>query len=218
VLFKYILGGAILIPSTTYVEYMMPGIFAMAVVMGSVAVGVGLAEDLSSGVAERLRVLPTARSAFLTARSFTDVFKNLVVLPIVGIVGVLLGFKFHTTPLHFVVALALLLGLGVAFAWISMIIALATKSVEAAQGALFPLTLLASFASSGFAPAETMPTWLKHILTKSPVTRVDDAVRELITSTHAHATHNSISSLFWIVGMIAVTMPLAVRSYTRHVR
>lgn len=216
-LFKYILGGAILIPSMEYVEYMMAGILAMAVVMGSVAVGVGLAEDLVSGVAERLRALPTARSAFLTARSLTDVAKNLVVLPLVAAIGALLGFRLHTTAPHLILAFVLLLGLGVAFAWISMLVAMATSSVEAAQGALFPLTLLFSFASSGFAPPNTMPSWLETVVKASPVTHVDDAVRGLLTNAHASVGHSVVSSLIWIVAITIVTMPIAVRRYTRHV-
>lgn len=217
-LFRYILGGAILIPSMEYLEYMMPGIFAMAVVMGSVAVGVGLAEDLASGIAERLRVLPTARSAFLTARSLTDIAKNIVVLPLVGAIGVLMGFRLHTTAPHLLLAVVILLGLSVAFAWISMLVALATKSVEAAQGALFPLTLLFSFASSGFAPPDTMPSWLKTIVTANPVTHVDDAVRGLITTTHPHLGSSVTLSLIWIAAISIITMPLAVRGYTRHIR
>jgi len=72
-MFRYVFGGAIRIPGVThYVDYLMPGVFLQTVVFGSIQTGVALAEDMHSGIIERFRALPMARSAVLAgARSPT---------------------------------------------------------------------------------------------------------------------------------------------------
>src|SRR5437867_3098394 len=68
-LFRYVFGGAIRVPGVSYVDYLMPGIFAQTVAFGSINTGVGLASDLGTGLIERFRSLPMARSAVLAGRS-----------------------------------------------------------------------------------------------------------------------------------------------------
>jgi hypothetical protein len=48
-LFRYVFGGAIRdVPGGSYVDYLMPGIFAQTVVFGAIGTAVGLATDLTS--------------------------------------------------------------------------------------------------------------------------------------------------------------------------
>ena len=60
-LFRYVFGGAIHTDATTYVNYLMPGIFVQTVVFGSTQTGVGLAEDLSKGMICLLYTSPSPR-------------------------------------------------------------------------------------------------------------------------------------------------------------
>ena len=54
-LFRYIFGGAILAPGTSYANYLMAGVFVMASLVGSLATGIGMATDLGRGLIDRLR-------------------------------------------------------------------------------------------------------------------------------------------------------------------
>src|SRR5262249_60878959 len=45
-LFRYIIGGAINTPGTSYINYLMAGAFVQSVVFGSATTGVGVANDL----------------------------------------------------------------------------------------------------------------------------------------------------------------------------
>ena len=75
-LFRYVFGGAIAISGTTYVNYLMAGIFTQTVIFGSTTTGIGLATDLQRGLVDRFRSLPMAKSAVLTGRTISDLVRN----------------------------------------------------------------------------------------------------------------------------------------------
>ena len=58
VLFVYVFGGAIKRLASDYKQYLLPGIFAQTVLFNSSFTAVGLADDLTKGIIDRLRSLP----------------------------------------------------------------------------------------------------------------------------------------------------------------
>jgi ABC-2 type transport system permease protein/oleandomycin transport system permease protein len=216
-LFAYVFGGAIrgLPPGEKYIDFLMPGIFVQTVVFGSTQTGVGLAEDLSKGMIERFRSLPMARSAVLAGRTLGDSVRNTLVVVLMTLVGVIIGFRIHTGVLPALVALVVAVGFGFAFSWISATIGLAVHDVESAQTAgfiwVFPLT----FASSVFVPLKTMPGWLQAFARVNPITTTVNALRALTFG--GATTRPLLYSLAWIVGILAVFMPFATRTYRKVV-
>ena len=81
-LFRYAFGGAITTDGA-YVDFLMPGIFVQTVTWGAVMTGVGLAEDTSSGLVERMRTLPMSQLAPLTGRTVADLTRNALVVVLV---------------------------------------------------------------------------------------------------------------------------------------
>ncbi len=216
VLFTFVFGGAIAasVPGGNYVNFLMPGIFVQSAVFGATATGIGLAEDLSRGMIDRFRSLPMARSAVLAGRTFADLIRNVFVVVLMTIVGVLIGFKpfEHGVPAYFLM-LVIVVGFAYAFSWISALIGLLVKDTESVQAAgfiwIFPLT----FASSAFVPVATMPDWLQPIAKVNPITVTVNAGRALLGGTASLDT--ILPPLFWIAAIIAVFVPLAVRAYRR---
>ena len=86
---------ATLPPGLDYVQFLMPGIFIQNALFGSTNTAIGLAEDFKTGVIDRFRSLPMARSAVVAGRTTSDVIKNGLLLTIVIGVGYLVGFRFH---------------------------------------------------------------------------------------------------------------------------
>jgi hypothetical protein len=81
-LFRYVFGGAVQsLPGVPYVDYLMPGIFVQTTVFGAIGTAIGLATDLKSGLLERFRSLPMARSAVLAGRTLADLTRNVFVTP-----------------------------------------------------------------------------------------------------------------------------------------
>src|SRR5215207_2413388 len=157
VLFTYVFQGAIRTPEVRYVDYLMPGILVLAVAFGSPNAGVGLAEDLTTGMLDRFRSLPMARPALLAGRTLADAVRNLFVVLVMLTVGALIGFRFHAGPLAAVAAIALTVAVGYVLSWFAALIGLATGDAETAgTAALLPIIPLA-FTSSTFVPVDTMP-------------------------------------------------------------
>jgi ABC transporter DrrB family efflux protein len=214
-LFSYVFGGAIVVPGTSYVNFLMPGIFVQTVIFGSTSTGIGLATDLQRGLVDRFRSLPMAKSAVLTGRTISDLVRNSFVVAVMWTVGLLVGFRPQGDVLSWVAAGGILLLTSFAFSWISATIALLVRSVEAAQSAgfiwLFPLT----FASSAFVLPQTMPPGLRSFAENQPVSVIVDAVRGLLLN-HPDASKIWLA-LAWLVGILVVFIPLAVRAYGRRV-
>jgi ABC-2 type transport system permease protein len=212
-LFAFVFGGAISTPGISYITFLMPGIFVQTVVFGGTNTAVGIAEDLQKGVIDRFRSLPMAPSAVLIGRTFADLLRNVYVVVIMTIVGFAIGFRPTCSPAEFVLALALIALFGYAISWLSANIGLRSKTAAAAQGAIFIPIFPLTFVSSAFVPVATMPTWLQPIAEANPVTVVVNATRGLFLG--IADVGMVLSAAAWIVGLVAVFAPLAIRTYRR---
>ena len=65
---------------TSYVNYLMAGVFVQSVVFGSATTGVGVANDLQRGLIDCFRSLPMAQSAVLTDRVLADLIRGLFII------------------------------------------------------------------------------------------------------------------------------------------
>jgi ABC transporter DrrB family efflux protein len=215
-LFRYVFGGAITPPGhVPYVDFLMPGVFVQTVVFGALATAIGLAADMKSGMLERFRSLPMARSAVLAGRTFADLARNVFVVILMVAVGFLVGFRIHTNALALVAGILLLLFFGYAMSWIFATVGLLLGDPETAQAAAFPVLAPLVFASSVFVPVDQMPGWLQVWANHQPVSVTASAVRALVIG---GPTASFVwQSLAWCVGILAVFAPLAVRRYRRAV-
>src|SRR5258707_3175089 len=82
-LFRYVFGGAIAVSGTSYVNYLMAGIFTQTVIFGATTTGIGLATDLQRGLVDRFRSLPMAKSTVLTSRTIADVVRSTFVVAVI---------------------------------------------------------------------------------------------------------------------------------------
>jgi ABC transporter DrrB family efflux protein len=213
-LFRYVFGGAINVPGIDYVDYLMPGIFAQTVVFGAMGTAVGLATDLQTGLIERFRSLPMARSAVLAGRTGADLIRNIFVLALMCAVGVLVGWSGGATVGRFLAAMSLMLFFGYACSWIFAVVGLFVRDPETAQAASFPVMAPIVFASSAFVPVSSMPGWLQDFATYQPLSVVTTASRDLLLDT-GDATGWVLGAVAWCVGIILLAAPIAIARYRR---
>jgi ABC transporter DrrB family efflux protein len=212
-LFRYVFGGAIRVPGSDYVDYLMPGIFVQTSVFGAIATAIGLASDVQSGLLERFLSLPMARSAVLVGRTLADLTRNVFVVALMAGVGFLVGFHVHTNAAKLIAALLLVLLFGYALAWVFATVGLLLRDPESAQAAAFPVMAPLVFASSAFVPVASMPGWLQPFAAHQPVSVTASAARALILGTPA--TSDVLQALGWIAGILVLFVPIAVWRYRR---
>lgn len=213
-LFTFVFGGAIQGTGTErYVDFLLPGVFMQNALFGSTQTGIGIAADLQSGIIDRFRSLPMARSAVLAGRTFADAVRILFVICLMVLVGTAVGFRFHAGVLSAVGAIALAVFIGYAVSWISAVIGMKVKEPESVQAAGFVWVFPLVFASSAFVPTQTMPGWLQAWAKISPVTRFVDAIRALVIG--GPVAVKLAWALGWAAVILIVAVPSAVRAYRR---
>lgn len=213
VLFVYVFGGAIQVPGfENYDQFLLPGIFSQSLVFGSAFTGIGLAEDLSKGLVDRLRSLPMSRAAVLIGRTVSDLVRNIITFVVMVVVAFWpIGFRFEGTLVEAALATLLLLLFSYALSWVQALVGLSVKSVEAANSAgfiwMFPLT----FVSSAFVDPATMPGWLQPIAEANPFTVVTNAARALYNG--LPVGNDALWSVLWSVGIIMIFAALSIRKF-----
>jgi ABC-2 type transport system permease protein/oleandomycin transport system permease protein len=213
-LFNYAFGGAIHPPGVDrYIDYALPGIWVLAIAFGASQTGVAIADDLATGMIDRFRALPMARSAVLAGRTCADAVRNLFVLMSMTGLAHLIGFRFHAGPGAAMAATGLALAVGVAFSWIFALLGLLIRDPESAGlGGLFAVIPLI-FLSSTFVPVDTFPGWLQAFARANPVTVTVDALRALCLG--GPTATPLWQAVAWLAGLIAVAAPAAVWRYRR---
>ncbi len=220
-LFAYVFGGSIDIPGSSYREFLIGGIFTQTVVFGSTFTGAGIADDMQKGIINRFRSLPMARSAVLIGRTASDVIYNVITLVIMALSGLVVGWRFHEGVLNALLGFGLLLLFAYAFSWIMGYVGLLVPSVEVINNASFIVIFPLTFIANTFVPSENLPTVLRTFAEWNPVSAVTHAARELfgnlppgLPAPTAWPLRNPVLyTLLWVVGIIAVFAPLAVRRY-----
>ena len=123
----------------------------------------------------------------------------------------------------------LVLAVSFTFSWISATVGLLLKEVEAVQAAVFTLIFPIVFVSSAFVPVAGMASWLQPIAEHNPVTYgatcpVPVARRHRHPGRAGEASNGLpidtpeallIKSALWIVGLLAVFVPLSIRLYRK---
>jgi ABC-2 type transport system permease protein/oleandomycin transport system permease protein len=212
VLFVYVFRGSVQVP-LDYVQYVIPGIFAQTVLFNSAFTGVGVADDLSKGMIDRLRSLPMYPAAVLIGRTVSDIVRNVLTFAVMLIVAFLIGFRFEGSFVGAIAATGLMFLFSYAFSWIQALIGLSVGSVEAANSAgfiwMFPLT----FVSSAFVDVDRMTSWLRPIARNNPFTVLTNACRALYNG--YDAGNDAWVALAWAIGITVVFAILTTRKFAK---
>jgi ABC transporter DrrB family efflux protein len=211
-MFRYIFGGVIHHVGMSYSDYLVPGIFIESMLFGATK-AVALATDVRSGIFDRFRSLPIARSAVLIGRTLADSTRYLIAIAVLIVVGTLVGFRFNNGAAGAIAALAVVMAVGFVFCWVSATIGLAVKDPETAQISGLLITIPLIFASSVFVPPATMPGWLQGFANNQPVSVFVNTVRALTQG--GPVSHWLRLSIGWCAGLLLVFVPLAVRLYRK---
>lgn len=213
-LFRFVFGGAIDTGDISYVNFLVAGILVQMLAFGSNYTTLNLAIDLQRGVVDRFRSLPMASSALLAGHVGADLFRNTISGLIVLGVSFLVGFQPVAGPAEWLLVFALALVFSLAISWLSAIMGLLVKSMEAAQWTGFIVIFPLTFVSSAFVPTDTMPGALRFFADNQPLTHVIEAMRTWLVGTPAG--DSGWLAFAWCIGIIVVSMPIATWLFKRQ--
>lgn len=206
-LFRYVFGSAINTGGTTYVNFLVAGILIQSAAFGSTTTAIAVATDLKRGIIDRFRSLPMISSAVLIGHTTSDLVRNTISSLIMIGVGLLVGFRPVASPSEWLAAFGILLLFSFSFSWLSVIMGLVAKSVEAVQWISFIFVLPITFASSAFVPTDGMPKYLKLFAENQPVTHVIEAIRSYMVGTPRN--DHVWLAVVWCIGILLVSIPLS---------
>ncbi|MET3987150.1 ABC transporter permease [Streptomyces sp. PvR034] len=214
-MFVYLFGDAMSGGDTDrYLRLVVPGVMVMAVFQASIGIGASLCTDASTGIFDRFRSMPIARSSPLIGAVLADVVRYVLCLATVAVLALVMGYRVQTGPVAALTALALLVGFALSFSWISVYLGMLIKNPASVQGLMTVLILPLTFASNVFVPRDGMAGWLRAWSDVNPVSLVADAVRGLLNG--GPVADSLFASSAWMAGVIVVFLPLAVRAYRKN--
>jgi len=211
-MFVYVFGGAIRTGSDHYVDYLLPGILVMTIASGISYTAYRLFLDRQSGIFERFRSMPIARSAVLWAHVLTSLVANLISLTVVVLVALVMGFRSSAGVVAWLAVIGILVLFTLGLTWLAVIPGLTAKTVDGASGFAYPLIFL-PFVSSAFVPTAGMPGPVRAFAEHQPVTSIVDTLRHLFAD---QAVGNGVwTALAWCTGLLVVACLAATRVYRR---
>ncbi|GEL25820.1 transport permease protein [Pseudonocardia sulfidoxydans NBRC 16205] len=213
-LYVYVFGGAI-DTGTAYVTYVVPGTILLCAGYGAASTAMAVADDMNSGMIDRLRSMPVRASAVLTGHVAASVARNAVATTVVVGAAVAMGFRPTASPLDWLLAAALVLLYVLALSWLAAGLGTLARSVESASALSFVMLFL-PYLSSAFVPTETMPAVLRAIGDHQPVTPIIETVRGLLTGTPIGSA--GWVGPVWAVGLLVVSFAFSVWCYRRRTR
>ena len=169
--------------------------------------------------------LPVPRPAVLVGRSISSLIHSSIGVVVMGLTGLLIGWRIRNGVVDGVLGFLLLLLFGFALIWLGIWVGSLMRTVEAVQGFMFTVMFPLTFVANTFAPTETMPAWLRTIAEWNPVSAVTQACRELWGNgppagpDAAWPLQNAVAvSVAWSLIFMAVFAPLAVSAFRRRSR
>lgn len=215
-LFTFVLGGAIDIgASSSYIDYMLPGILLITIASGVAYTAYRLFLDMQGGIFERFQSMPIARSSVLWAHVLTSLVANMISVAIVIGVAFALGFRTGASFGAWLAVAGLLLLFTVALTWVAVIAGLSANSVEGASAFSYPLIFL-PFISSAFVPTSSMPGPVAWFAENQPVTSIVNSIRALFAG--MPVGQELWTALAWLVSIAVLAYVAALFAYRRRVR
>lgn len=223
-MFVYVFGSAMDVTGmgagVGYVDYAMPGMFAMTIAFGFMNTAFAVTLNKEKGFVDRFRSMPMSSSAVVTGRGVADIIHATIDLAIIVGVALLIGWRPGGTLGETLAAFGLLLWLRAALIFVGVYLGLRIKNTETA-GSLFAVAFPLGFISSVFAPPEMMPGWLGAVAAWNPVSSTAGAIRELFHTPGIELGANSYwidghaiaGASIWPAALMAIFVPLAVREF-----
>jgi ABC-2 type transport system permease protein len=211
VTYNLLIGKSIMrVTGTDSLYGLVPMCAVAGAMFGALGAGVAVTVDRDTGLLTRLWTLPVDRASALVGALLAEAGRMLFGSVVITAVGVVLGLRFKGGLLGAIPFVLLPVLVGVVFATVVIAITVRAENTVLITW-IATSTIGLVFTSSGAAPVQELPLWLRPMIHLQPMTPTIDSMR-------AFAQGDAVLwplmlSLLWVLGVAAVAMPLAVRGY-----
>jgi ABC-2 type transport system permease protein len=172
-----------------YVTYLTPAIVIQSALSAAAVSGIGLVDDMETGMFDKTLISPIGRSAMFVGKVLSEVVRIVVQTLIILALGfVFLWLKagasadqfLRTGPAGVGGILVVTVVFGAVFMAYSNVVALVTRDREATIMLANLLTFPLLFVSSAFVPLDALPGWIRTVAVVNPITYGVDGIRALM--------------------------------------
>ena len=177
--------------------------------------------DVSADNAQRVTSLINAEGGHAVA----NLLKAFLPIVLMSLTGLAIGWRIHSSAIDAAHGYFLMVAFSFAMIWIGVLLGSVVRSPEGVTGIAFAVLFPITFIASTFVPLITMPEPLRTIAQWNPTSSLADALRELFGNPNTPAVpsdpwpmqHPVAYTWIWIVLLVVVIAPLAVRIYRNSI-
>lgn len=155
--------------TTSYLDYLVPGIVVMSALGSSMWAGMGTLEEIERGTLNRFLTTPVSRSALMNANVVQNGISTAVQSVVIVLLGLLGGADYPGGPGGLLVLVTAAILLGTVFGALSNALGMLVRQRESIIGINTFLLLPLTFLSSAFMAPAQMPSWMARIADFNPV-------------------------------------------------
>ncbi|MEU6560899.1 ABC transporter permease [Nocardia nova] len=208
--------------ASSYGQFLMPMIVMQAVSFCATAAAMRAATDARDGLDERLATMPIPLIAPLVARTAATGYRIVIALAAALTGGSVIGFRFYGGAWHTAAFVVFAVVVGAMLGLFGDLLGTLSKSPEATTQLLMLPQLILGMVSTGFAPADQFPSWIRGFAEYQPVSQFVDTMRALAGDKPGFATAVDRSTLgpgvVWTVAGLLVFGVFSVRLAVRRQR
>lgn len=160
------------------IQFMYPGLIAMAVVTSALSAGISVVTDRQEGFLREILVAPLSRTGIVVGKTVGAAAVGLVQAGLLIAIAPLLGVGLGIDQVLQVIPIAILLSLGVS--GLGILLSSFAQTQHGVQMLInllvFPLVFLAGV----FFPVDSVPLWMEILSKTNPVTYGVDAIRQIV--------------------------------------
>ena len=186
-----------------YIDFLVPGICVMTVLVGASQSGIGLIRDMQTGFLGRLLYSPANNLAMLSGKLSADVLRLLLQASVVAIIGMAIGARFRFDFSGLTYSVICLIIFTAAYCLLSCWIALLARKQETMASFVHLVNMPVFFTEHGFSASETNAKLvgndrnLESTISSSRTVASVDGVWEF-TNNKLFPGH--VGTLLWIAG------------------
>ena len=162
-----------------YLDFLAPGIVAMAILFNSTMTGISVLWDRQFGFLKEILVAPVSRISIMIGKTFggtsTSIIQGLLLLLVAGLIGAKMP-----DPIGFLVVLLFMTVLAIGFVGLGLAFVSRIKDPVAFPIVMNFLIMPLFFLSGAIFPLNMAPGWLKTIAYIDPVAYGVDGLRGVI--------------------------------------